>query len=312
MAAIGAMESYGAVFTIERNVKPHMPVMAFIEFCVNDRGAPDTELVRKGVEGIIRQLKSCNTRPDVVLVGAGARPGAGETKDGLVEHALHRELADYYGLSFIDVQAYIHKTLEQRGQNWDDVSIVFADGDSCHLNDYGHSIWFECMREWFEAEWQRYDLNPTARPNGTLPAPLVSDEFQFTELVNPAKRNKQITLEGSWEKKEAGLVPWYLDSLLVGHPGDKLTFSFTGSAIGALCLVYCNGLKLEAKLDGKDIAGPYTNFGIEFGKFFMLEHGMEPAEHVLELEVGRPMTKKNRLEDPTAEIGYLCVGGVGN
>ena len=309
MAAIGAMESYGAVFTIERNARPHAPVLAFLEFCVNDRGVPDKELVRKGMEGIIRQLKSCDTRPDVVLLGAGARPGAIDSEDGLVEHALHREVADHYGLPFVDVQGYILKTLAQRGQTWDDISIMFETGDPWHLNDYGNALWFECMREWFEEQWQRHDLNPTAVAHAELPPPMVSDEFQFTKLVNPAKRSRRLQLEGAWEKKDPGLVPWYFDNLLVGRPGDKLTFTFTGTAIGALCLVYCNGLKIEAKLDGKDIAGPYTNFGIEFGKFFMLEHGMQPGEHVLELEVGQPMTKRNKLQDPTAEIGYLCVAG---
>ena len=222
---------------------------------------------------------------------------------------MHREVADHYGLPFVDVQGYILKTLAQRGQTWDDISIMFETGDPWHLNDYGNALWFECMREWFEEQWQRHDMNPTAVAHAELPPPMVSDEFQFTKLVNPAKRNKRLQLEGAWEKKDPGLVPWYFDNLLVGRPGDKLTFTFTGTAIGALCLVYCNGLKIEAKLDGKDIPGPYTNFGIEFGKFFMLEHGMEPGEHVLELEVGQPMTKRNKLQDPTAEIGYLCVAG---
>ena len=36
---------------------------------------------------------------------------------------------------------------------------------------------------------------------------------------------------------------------------------------------------------------------------------MPNAEHVLELEVGKPMAKQNKLEDPTAQIGYLCVAG---
>jgi len=310
MAAVGAMESYGAVFTIERNVKPNLPVLAFVEFCVNDRGVPDRELVKKGVEGIVRQLKNCSTVPDVVFVGAGTRPGTGET-DGLIGHSPHREIADYYGLPFIDVQDYVHRTLEQRGQTWDDVSIVFENKDAVHLNDYGNALWFECLRDWFEDEWQRYDLAPTAAPDTALPPPITSDELQFTKLVDPSKRNKQIALEGSWEKKDPGEVPWYLDNLLVGRAGDKLTFTFTGTAIGALCLVYCNGLKIEAKLDGKEIAGPFTHFNIEFGKFFMLGHGMEEGEHVLELEVGKPMGKKNKLEDPTAQIGYLCVGGVG-
>ncbi len=310
MAGVGAMESYGAVFTIERNVKPHLPVLAFVEFCVNDWGVPDTNLVRKGVEGIIRQLKGCPTRPDVVLLGAGGRPGSLDSPDGLADHSLHRELADYYGLPFIDVQSYIHRVLEERNQTWDDVSIAFENGDNWHLNDYGNALWFECLREWFEDQWQRFDLNPTAVSNTELPSPMVSDELEFTKLVNPVKRNKAIVKEGSWEKKDSALVPWYLDNLLVGRPGDKLTFTFAGTAIGMLNLVHCNGLKIEAKLDGKEIAGPYTNFGIEFGKFFILGHGLESGEHVLELTVGEPMTKKNKLEDPTAQIGYLCVGGI--
>ncbi len=311
MAGVGAMESYGAVFTVERNVKPHMPVLAFVEFCVNDRGAPDKELVKKGMEGIIRQIKSCSTNPDVVLLGAGVRPGAiDDTPEGLVDHALHREIADYYGLPFIDIQSYMHGVLEERGQTWDDVSIAFETGDNWHLNDYGNKLWFECMREWFEDQWQRYDENPSTGRDLALPAPMVSDELEFTKLVNPVKRSKAITREGSWEKQDPGVVPWYFDNILVGRPGDKLTFTFTGTAIGMQCLVSCNGLKIEAKLDGKEIAGPYTNFGIEFGKFFLLGHGLEPGEHTLELEVGQPMAKKNKLEDPTAQIGYLCVGGI--
>jgi hypothetical protein len=221
-------------------------------------------------------------------------------------------MAEHYGLAFIDVQDYLHRTLRQRGQTWDDVSIVFENGDNWHLNDYGNALWFECLREWFEDQWQRYELNPTVVPRPALPPPMVSDEFQHTTLVNPVKRNKAIVTEGAWEKQDPALVPWYLDNLLVGRPGDKLTFTFTGTAIGAICLVSCNGLKIEAKLDGREISGPYTHFAIEFGKFFMLAHGLEHGEHVLDLEVGQPLTKKNKLEDPTAQIGYLCVGGVGN
>ena len=310
MAGIGAMESHGGVFTIERNVKPNMPVLVFVEFCVNDQGVPNKDLIKKSMEGIIRQLKDCDTNPDIVLLGAGGRPGAGKTEDGLIDHSLHREIADHYGLPFIDIQDHLHKTLKQRGQEWDDISIIFGTNDTWHLNDYGNTIWFECLKDWFENQWQHYDLNPTARPEKILPPPIFSDELQFTKLINPVKRNKHIKTEGSWTKKDPALVPWYLDNLLVGHTGDKLTFTFTGTAISAICLVHCNGLKINAKIDGRDIAGPFTHFGMEFGKFFMMEHGMEPGEHILELEVAGPMSKKNKLENPTAEIGYLCVGGV--
>lgn len=309
MAGVGAMESYGAVFTLERNVKPYLPVLAFVEFCVNDRGAPDRNLVGKGIEGMILQLKSMPTHPDVALIGAGCRPGSAKTEDGLIDHSLHREIADYYGLAFVDIQSYMLDTLAARGQSWDDISITFEDNDDLHLNDYGNRLWFEGLREWFEEQWRLHDLNPTQSAEGTLPKPMFSDELQSARLVNPARRNKAIVKEGNWEKRDAALVPWYLDDLLVGRPGDKLTYTFTGTSIGTICLVHGNGLKMEATLDGRPMAGPYTNFAMEFGKFFMIAHGLENAEHVLELEVGKPMKTQNKLEDPTAQIGYLAVAG---
>jgi hypothetical protein len=99
-----------------------------------------------------------------------------------------------------------------------------------------------------------------------------------------------------------------MDNLSVGRPGDKMTLTFTGTAVGLWALVHQNGLKIEAKLDGKEIAGPFTHFKThQFGKFFTMGHGMENTEHVLELEVAAPSAKTNRLEDPTAEIAYLAI-----
>jgi lysophospholipase L1-like esterase len=306
MGGLGAMESYGAVFTLQRNVIPFAPSLVFVEFAVNDRVAPTPDLIYAGMEGIVRQLKTGKREVDVVLIGAGCRPGTGPA-DGLIDHSIHRRVAEHYGLAFVDVQDYMHRTLEQRGQTWDDVSITFEDGDDLHLNDYGNQIWFDALRNWFDEETRAYDKSPGTPVDEALPPPLESAAFAATEAVNPARRNKRIQLEGGWEKKDRGVVPWYFDDLLVGRPGDKLTFTFTGTAIGALSLVYPNGLKMEATLDGEDVPGPYTNFMMEFGKFFMIAHGLENTEHVLELTVAEPMSRKNKLPDPTAEIGYLCV-----
>jgi len=307
MGGVGAMESFGAVFTLERNVIPFLPTIVFVEFCVNDRNSPDKDLVKKGIEGIIRQLRACKSHPDVVLVGAGCRPGSDPFTGDLVDHTIHRDIADYYGLPFIDVQDYLLTTLAQRGQTWDDVSIVFEAKDSVHLNDYGNRLWFEALREWFEEQVTQYRMNPTDEWSQQLPPPCFSDEFQYTSLIDPSRRDKRFSLEGSWETKNPALVPWYLEHLLIGRPGDKLTFTFSGTAIGAIALVYCNGLKVEAVVDGEKVIGPYTNFSIEFGKFFLMKHGMENREHVLELAVAEPMRRQNKLEDPQAQIGYLCV-----
>ncbi len=310
MGAVGAMESYGAVFMLERNILPFAPDICFVEFCVNDRGQPNKDLVKKGVEGVIRQLKNCKSKPDIVFLGAGCRPGSDSVTGDRVDHSLHKEIADYYGLGFIDVQDYMYKTLAQRGQDWDAVSIPFVDGDSVHLGDYGNHLWFEAMREWFEEQFRRFQQNPSMAGTQTdeiMPV-RYSDELAFTRMIDPAKKNKAIELQGEWVKKE-NAVPWYFDSLFVGRPGSKLTFTFTGTAVGLLALVYSNGLKIEAKIDGEEVPGAFTRFQIEFGKFFMLGHGLENKPHVLELEVGEASNRHNKHDDPTAEIGYITIAG---
>jgi len=300
MGAVGASESYVAVFTLPRNVLPARPDLAFVEFCVNDWKAPDASLVLKGMEGIVRQLLGAKSRCSVVILGAGAR-------DGQVTHEPHRQIAEHYDLPFVDAQAYIHQTLAERGQSWDAVALEYEEKDDWHLNDYGNRLFFEAMRACFEEQVARFEAGARKDRQAPLPPPLVSDELACVELVDPARRGDGVELSGEWTPKHKGHVPWYFDHLLMGRPGDRLSFTFTGTAVAVFGLMYNNGLKLEAVLDGEPVAGPYLRHFIEFGKGMVLAHGLPNAEHRLELTVGEASARHNKLENPSAQIAYLGV-----
>ena len=308
MGAIGACESYVGTFMLPRNVLPANPDLAFIEFCVNDRGAPDKDLVIKGMEGIVRQLLAAKNSCDVIILGAGCRPGTDpKGPGGSVDHAIHRKVAEHYDIPFIDVQGYMYRRLEERGQTWDAVSIEFEENDAYHLNDYGQQLWFESMRDCFEEHVQHFQRGDRKARRAPLPAPMISDELQFVELFDPAKEQPCIKLEGKWEKKPHGMVPWYFDSLLVGQPGAKMTFEFKGTAVAVWGLMYNNGLKVNALLDGEKTSGPYLRHFIEFGKGFVVAHGLPNKTHVLELTVAEASERHNKLQNPTAQIGYLTI-----
>ena len=179
--------------------------------------------------------------------------------------------------------------------------------DACHPNDYGHQLWYDCLREWFDNQVKLYEVEPAKFETRDLPPPMLSDEFEFTKMVNPTRKNKHLVLEGNWGKNEDITVPWYFDDILVGRPGDKLTFTFTGTAVGMFQLMYNNGLKVHARVDGEEVPGPFTHYIVEFGTFHMLKHGMENREHVLELVVGQPRKRRNKDADPTARLAYLAV-----
>lgn len=309
MGAMGASESYAAVFTLVRNVLPMNPDLAVVEYCVNDRGAPDKDLVIKGMEGIIRQLLMAKHHCDVIILGTGCRPGAeSSTANGSIDHTLHRQVAEHYDIPFVDAQDYMYKALEARGQTWDDASIDFVEGDALHLNDYGNQLVFEALRDGFEQQVALFKQGKRKGRKEPVPPPMVSDELQFIELVDPAKgKHPGLTLEGSWAKKPDGLIPWYYDNLLMGQPGAKLRLEFKGTAVALFGLMYNNGLKVNAVLDGEPTPGPYLRHFIEFGKGFVIAHGLPNKEHVMELTVGEASKRHNKLGDPTAQIAYIGI-----
>lgn len=301
--AIGAMSSHAMSFILPKYLPRKKPFLVFLEHAVNDNGQPNQDLIRTGIEGMIRQARSYDSDPDIVLLRAATRPDCEVDTKTQATFEMHKEVAAHYGAACIDVNAYIQRTLASRGQNWDTVGV-----DNFHMNDYGNRLWFECLREWFEEQVRIYEENPVNTIDREMPEPLYSDEFQYTKLTSPAKKSKAVELEGDWRPgtEEGVSVPWWMDSVLVGRPGAKLTFTFTGTAIAAVPMQHPNGLKLEAVLDGKEIAGPYTNWVADFGRTMLLEQGMENTEHVLELTVGTPLRGKN-LDDPTVRLAYLGV-----
>ncbi|MBS3762708.1 MAG: SGNH/GDSL hydrolase family protein [Planctomycetes bacterium] len=308
MGAIGASESYAAAFMLPRNVTPHNPDLAFIEFCVNDKTAPDKDLVIKGMEGMVRKLLTADNSCDVIILGTGARPGADpKHPDGKIEQSLHRQVAEHYDVPFVDMQSYILETLEERGESWEDIALEFEENDPYHLNDYGQKLSFEAMRDCFKEQVRRYQQGDKVDHSAPLPDPIVSDELQHIELYDPSKKKSGVKLEGNWDQKADELVPWYFDNLLVGAPGAKMEFTFEGTAVAVWGLMYNNGLKVKAKIDGEKTPGPYLRHFIEFGKGAVLAHGMENTEHKLELVVSEPSKRHNKLDNPSAQIAYIAV-----
>jgi len=71
--------------------------------------------------------------------------------------------------------------------------------------------------------------------------------------------------------------------------------------------MYNNGLKVNAVIDGEKASGPYLRHFIEFGKGFVLAHGLPNREHLVELTVDEPSERHNKLENPRAQVAYLAI-----
>jgi len=65
-----------------------------------------------------------------------------------------------------------------------------------------------------------------------------------------------------------------------------------------------NDLKLNAILDGNEVAGPHLNRPVEFRKGLMPAHGLAHGEHVLELIAGSPRKRQNKHPNPTGNVAH--------
>lgn len=168
-AAIGGQPSKLGVFRMDRDVLPYKPDLCFVEFAVNDWGAPDSQ---ETVEGIIRKLRAC--RPDMavvlVLVGSNA------AYDRSLSHPLQVKLAEYYGLPVIDIYSAVKARLGDGLATRD----ILTDG--CHPNDRGYRLYADIVIE------RLYVLAAQAgTPTPAPTAPLTANRYQSARMLELAK-----------------------------------------------------------------------------------------------------------------------------
>lgn len=264
-AAIGGTGSDLGVFRLQQDVLDHRPDLVFVEFAVNDGGAPPEQIYRC-MEGIVRQIQRADPTTDICFVytmhdGMLRDLAAGR----LPRSASAMELiADHYGIPSIhlaqeparrinagewvftapkpQIPADPNKGLPAR--------TAFAP-DSCHpFAETGHKLYTEAIVRSFETMEQLKETpdgvttNTAFTPdNGEdaklipLTAAMLGDGWQALDLkTDPVARNFARRLP----------VLWRADK-----PGATLTFAFHGRSAAIYDLLGPDGGELEVLVDNR-------------------------------------------------------------
>lgn len=324
-AAIGGTGSDLGAFRCGSDVVAKNPDLVFVEFSIND-GSPSNEFRKATMEGIVRQLWSAPSKPEIVFLYTTSRA---------LNHprVSHPAVAKYYGIPDLDLQpplveaakrTDLPKPTEEQLKNpkfdWSAPGQVFM-GDAVHPNDLGHTIYAETIIAWLKTQ---VDAKPSPLP--VLAAPMVSDEFARVAMIAPTKAK----LTGDWETlapdEKSGKIGRYKDGAINSRQGgDALEFEFEGTALGIYQSVQSDGGKYEWTIDdGVSLPGDSVYGGPRGakkgisdtapGKYFprysytLLTTGLPPGKHVLKLRVlpeHDATSTGNRVL-----IGYFLVGGL--
>lgn len=256
-AAIGGTGSDLGVFRLQRDVLEHQPDLLFVEFAVNDGGAPP-ERIHKAMEGIVRQTWAADPHTDICFVYTLTEKMIPDLHAGKMPRAASamEQLADHYGIPAIHFGVEVAR-LETAGDlvfkapKPQDVAetrpMVFSsDGVHPHV-ETGHRLYVEAIaRSWPKIVAASGEAQPHP-----LASPFRTDHWQMARLVSI----QPDMLQGEWVKLPADhrLAKRFQRNMPELYqavtPGATLSFRFEGTSVGVFDILGPDGGQLEVQLD---------------------------------------------------------------
>lgn len=141
--AIGESGTFLGTYRIQDDVIAKNPDLIFIEYAINDHyKGSSKEVAALQYETIVREIRTALPKCDIVTLLVTDKDVV--SRDKLYDTAAgHEEMAEYYGISTVNVGQYLWDTIGQTKNDWYD---YFT--DIVHPTDLGYKIYFQCLEEY--------------------------------------------------------------------------------------------------------------------------------------------------------------------
>ena len=315
-AAIGGTGSDLGVFRLERDALRHKPDLLFVEFAVNDGGAP-AERIWQAMEGIVRQTWVTNPNTDICFVYTFRTGYEKELREGTCPAAASamEMLADHYGIPSVNFALRIVEE-EKAGKLIFQSETPAAEGvvrfssDGVHPLDEGHRIYTEVLAEAI-GEMKR-DAKPVDH-QARLRAPFVENHWQSAKMI-PLEQGM---LSGDWKplSPDNSLAKNFGERMgtlwEAAAAGSKLTFRYRGQTARLYDLLGPDGGQVIITVDGKPAPKPVPRFDsyCTYHRIatLSLAEGTDPKEtHTVTIEIHPDQPDRQpvafRFKDPETEL----------
>jgi len=261
-AAIGGTGSDLGVFRVGRDALDHHPDLLFVEFAVNDDGAPPRQILRC-MEGIVRQTWRRDPKTDICFVYTLA----GDMLQTLQAAHFPRsatameQVADHYAIPSIHLGVEVAR-LEKAGKlifkgdlpKTDAEKLALGDKilfspDAVHpYTDTGHQLYLEAIAR----SVPKLEKAGQAG-NHALGPPLVADNWERAKMIPLSKA----ALSPGWRRLDPMADPLAkafsnrLPELWkASRPGDSIAFRFRGATLRIYDLLGPDCGQVSVSVDG--------------------------------------------------------------
>ncbi len=300
-AAIGGTGSYLANFRFDTDVAPHNPDLLFIEFCINDRyNAQSIESVTRTSETLIRKAYALNPNMDIVYVLVFDQTTDRNDYDQLVAH---RNVAQKYGLPFIQLNTRFYDMLKETGTQFRD---YFSDG--VHPADAGYAFYAEVIKEFLASELIQASPVKTKLNEKDVPSKNVSalPLMMNARMIYANKIDLSSSKGWSFQNQNFSYMGMkFSGRVFANTPGSKLVFTFEGTDMGLFFGAGPNMGKISCSIDGGEafVIDGYKN--MLNPKEAVVAWNLEYGTHTVVIEL---LSEKNADSTGTNfEIGAILV-----
>ncbi len=260
-AAIGGTGSDLGAFRVGPDVIAHRPDLVFVEFAVNDGGAPP-ERVMATMEGIVRQIIRANPATDICFVYTLSEPMLPDLAKGLFPRAASamESVADHYGIPSVHFGVEVNRRIAEGGlvfkgekpKKLDATAspmLFSSDGVHPHM-ETGQRLYAEVLARALAGIEAAVPTESTPHP---LPIPLRTDNWEQAKMI-PIKKSM---LRGDWKKvtpADDARAKTYARQLPVlwkaEEPGAELRVGFRGRMLSVYDLLGPGGGMVAVAVDG--------------------------------------------------------------
>ncbi len=272
-AAIGGTGSDFGAYRCQRDLLDKKPDLVFVEFAVNDAGAPAARTAY--FEGVIRQIFISNPAIDIVLVYTVHKASDTYPKGTPPPAVLsEQKIADYYHIPTVNVGKVLSEAIQNGTGSWETLT-----RDSTHPNDEGYRIYGDTLIRFLQSH--RKDL---AEAPTLLPAPLNPNPVDNAAMVDAW------TVDATgWIKEDQTLAGRFPHRLAAETPGTELHFRFQGTTVGAFWLVSPDSGMITYSIDDGPVKtqSVWDKYALQFTRStaVTLADDLPAGEHVLHLKV---------------------------
>jgi S-formylglutathione hydrolase FrmB/lysophospholipase L1-like esterase len=331
-AAIGGTGSDLGVFRLKHDVLEHKPDLLFVEFAVNDAGAPVPQIYRC-MEGIVRQTWKHDPKTDICFVYTLAGNMLQTLQEGQFPRSASamEKVADHYGIPSIHLglevarlektgklifKADKPKTEAEKGLAGD--KILFSPDGVHPYTDTGHELYLEAIVRSVPLLAKTGQIGPHA-----LGTPLVPDNWEAARLVPLS----QARLSSGWRRLDpltnqlakafGGRLP---ELWQASQPGESISVRFRGTTLRIYDLVGPDCGQLTVEVDGGPaVVKPRFDAYCTYHRLATLSvaEGLPDGEHTARLSIHPEQPNKaqilsqrgEKIDDPKRFDGTTWYAG---